>query len=553
MANVTGTTQVPQPSFGATGFQSPSAPAILAGVQSDIAAAFGIALNFALTTPQGQLASSWAAIVANVYAIFVYYTQQIDPAYATGRMQDAIARIYFLQRNPAEPTTLQVQCVGAQITIPVGALIADENDNLYAATDPIAIPASGSIIGEFACTVPGPTAVPGANQVSIYQQVQGWDSATVTGGTQGVNTESRQAFEQRREDSVEGNSLGPIGAIIGAVAQVPGVTDYWGYSNNTANAVTISSVSIPANAIYISVAGGAESAVATAILSKKGPGAPMAGNTTVTAYDSNPLYASPIPYQITFEIPAPLQLLFSVTLVNSAQVPSNAAALVQQAIVNAATQGIIANNPQFISGVRARIGNIVYATTYIQAVNALGSWAQVAALEIGSANTPGAVVVGTISGTTLSVSSVVSGALAVGQTLTGSMGGIINATQIVAFNGGSGGTGTYTVNNLQTVGGASFTGTGTGAFLTASGVSGTIGVGNLITGSGVPGGTTIIGQLSGTVGGVGVYQTSANTTASGTITTRETITAASANQSLVQIAASQVPQTLAPNIIVGVT
>src|SRR5580693_2259582 len=98
------TTNVPPITFGPTGFQAPADSDILAGVQADIDAAFGGGLNPGLSTPQGQLASSQAAIISEANATFLYQANQVDPSYASGRMQDAIGRIYFLQRNPALPT-----------------------------------------------------------------------------------------------------------------------------------------------------------------------------------------------------------------------------------------------------------------------------------------------------------------------------------------------------------------------------------------------------------------------------------------------------------------
>ena len=44
--------------------------------------------------------------------------------------------------------------------------------------------------------------------------------------------------------------------------------------------------------------------------------------------------------------------------------------------VGAIAQGVLPNSPQVVDGVRARIGQVVYATTYIQAINALGAWAR---------------------------------------------------------------------------------------------------------------------------------------------------------------------------------
>ena len=583
-----GTTSVPSITFTDVGFVAPSGPAILAGVQADVNGAFGNVLTYTLNTPQGQLASSEAAVIANVYGIFVYYAQQFDPAYASGRFQDAIARIYNLERDPAEPTTLQVNCTGGgagvAIPLPIGALISDISGNLYSLVSTIPLPAGGgTVLGTFACTVPGPVAVPtGTTPISIYQAIPGWDAVALVSGIEGVNTESRQAFEARRQDSVAGNSFGAIGSIIGTVAKVPGVIDYYGYNNNTAGSVTIGGVSIAAYSIYICVAGGSPAAVGQAIFSKKGPGAPMTGSTIVTAYDSNPLYASPIAYPIAYQIPTPLQFVFSVTLVASGSIPANATTLIQNAIIAAFTQGIIspaaqftgsisgnvltvsavtfgtlaigqslsdttgmlsngtqitglvsgtggigtykvntsqtvssetiaasAGSAQVITSLRARIGQVIYATTYIQAIAALGSWAQVASITVGTANTPSAVFVGTISGATLTVTSVTSGSIAIGQTLFDTTGVIAPGTTIISGSGMS-----WTVSVPQTVGGATLTGTNTAIGLIVTAVTGSIAIGSTITGTGVPGGTTITGQISGTPGGAGTYLTSVATTAS---------------------------------------
>lgn len=543
-------TNVPTFTFGPNGFLAPSGPAVLAGEQADINSAFNNTLNYQLTTPQGQLASSNAAIISNVYATFQYYTQQVDPAYSTGRMQDAIGRIYFLERDPSEPTSLQVSCLGGENTpIPVGALIHDASNNLYSCTQGGTIPALGTITLQFDCTIPGPVAVPPSNGVSIYQGVNGWDAAFVVSGVVGRDVESRAAFETRRQDSVAGNSFGPVGAIIGAVSKVPNVLDYFGYNNNTNAPVTLFGVTIPAFGIYISVAGGTTGNIGTAILSKKGAGAPMAGNTTVTVFDNNPLYAVPIPYQITFTIPAPLQLLWSVVLVNSPLLPSDATTQVQNALIAAVTgQSELIPPPP-----RARIGTTVYAASYTAAINALGSWAQVASIQVGSNNSAAAIGFGYINGTTLTVTSVTTGTLGINQAVSDTSGAIVNGTTIIATGTGTGGTGTYVVNQPQTVG-AIFTGSGSGTNLTATAVTGIIAAGQRVIGTGVPANTVIVSQSSGTPGGAGVYVTSNATTSSGAaLSANAAITTAGATSASQSINANQVPQIVAPNILVTTT
>src|SRR5258708_7296497 len=99
------TTNVPPLTFGPTGFVAGDGMDILGGGQADQAAAFGGNLNPALTTPQGQLAQSEAAIIGDANAQFLALANGVDPAFSSGRLQDAIGRIYFLERIPAQATT----------------------------------------------------------------------------------------------------------------------------------------------------------------------------------------------------------------------------------------------------------------------------------------------------------------------------------------------------------------------------------------------------------------------------------------------------------------
>ncbi len=434
---------VPVPTFGANGFTAPTQSAILTGVQADYNAALGGNLNLALNTPQGQLMTSQTAVIGIMYDLFCYYCNQVDPAYAAGRMQDGIARIYFITRNGAEPTVLQVQCNGLTgLTIGVGALIQDASGNLYSCTAAGTITGLGYVVLSFSAQTNGPIAVPGTDDVSIYQAIPGWDSVTCVSGVVGTNTETRTAFELRRQASVEQNAVGVLPAIKGAVLAVPGVLNCYVTENDSASPATIGGVTLAANSIYVAVVGGESAAVAQAIWTKKPPGCAYNGNTTVTVYDTSAGYTSPYPsYAVTYETPAPLTIYFAVSILNSSGVPSNAAALVQAAIL----QSFAGED----SGAAAGIGAEILASRYYANIATIGAWAQIYSLAIGSANSPAATFTASISGTTMTVSAVASGTLAVGQAVTGST--VADGTYITALGSGTGGTGTYTLGITQTV------------------------------------------------------------------------------------------------------
>jgi microcystin-dependent protein len=113
----------------------------------------------------------------------------------------------------------------------------------------------------------------------------------------------------------------------------------------------------------------------------------------------------------------------------------------------------------------------------------------------------GAVVVGSISGTTLTVSGVTHGTLAIGDTISGT--GVTTGTTITAFGTGSGGAGTYSVSASQTVSSTSITATGTTMTVTAVG-SGTLIVAQILTGTGITANTRITALGTGT-GSTGTY------------------------------------------------
>ena len=546
-------TNVPQPTFGPKGFLIPSESAILAGVQADFAAAFaasGYVLNPALNTPQGQLAVTEAATIGNTDAIFQYYTTQVDPAYATGRMQDAIARIYFLERIPAQATVVQALCSGAAgVVVPTGALAIATDSNIYTCTAGGTISSGGSVTLPFACNAFGPIPCGEGSLNQIYQSIPGWDSITnPTDGVIGNAVESRSAFETRRQASVALNSMGFLASIVGAVLAVPGVLDAYATENDTASPVTVGDFTLAPNSLYVAAAGGSAADIAQAIWSKKAPGCAYNGNTTVRVYDTAAGYVIPYPsYNVSFEIPSSLPILFAVNIANGPQVPFNAVTLVQNAIINAFAGGD--------GGSRARIAGTLYSSRFIAPVASLGSWVQIISILVGSMNTPAATASAYIAGTNMTVVAVASGTLAPGQNVTDSTGRILPGTIIVSQTSGStGGTGVYVVSISQSVSGAAFTGTASGANLTASAVTGTINLGDRVEGTGVPSGTTIVSQLSGVAGGAGVYITSVPTTASSnSLMTSETVYAVVANGFDVSAGIDQVPTIAANQIIVTLT
>lgn len=447
---VSGTTSVPTPTFGPTGFLAPTEQEILTGAQADLSAAFGGGMNPALTTPQGQLASSLTAIIADCNDQFLAITQGVDPAFATGRMQDGIARIYFIQRLPALPTVVQATCVGqVNDTVPSSVLARTPDGNLWGPIAPFTFGVDGTASVQFVCTVTGPTACPAGSLTTIYRGWPGWDTITnPTEGVLGQDVETPTQFELRRQQLVFLNSAGGVPSVQAAVLNVPGILDAYTTDNASSAPVISDGVIIPANALYVCVAGGDPAAVAKAIWTKKMPGCPMAGNTTVVVQDANTGYSQPFPsYNIIFQTAAVQSFVATVSISNSAAVPSTAATLIQAAFISAfsGTDG----------GTAARIGSTVHAARFYGGIQSLGTWANVINVKLGSTGSPSATFGASISGTVMTVTSISQGVIGIGQTIKGI--NIPANVMIVSFGSGSGGTGTYNISLPQTITSQQFT------------------------------------------------------------------------------------------------
>ena len=137
----------------------------------------------------------------------------------------------------------------------------------------------------------------------------------------------------------------------------------------------------------------------------------------------------------------------------------------------------------------------------------------------------GASVTGSISGTTLTVTAVANGTIAVGDIVSHSS--ILEAATITGLGTGTGGTGTYTLTYTGST--SSFTGSISGTTLTVTAVaSGSIITGQVLTGNSATSGTTISSQLTGTTGGVGTYTVSiSQTRTSGSFTGTYTLASTS--------------------------
>lgn len=524
---MTFTTSVPPPVLTATGFIPPLELDVLAGVQADLNAAFQTTLDFGTVTaptPQGQIAETETACIGNANDNFCALANGIDPAYASGRMQDAIARIYFLQRLPGQSTIASCLCVGlAGTIIPSGASALATDGTIYYAVSGGIIPIGGSVTIAFAAQFVGPIPCPENTLNVIYRTIPGWDSINnPTDGVLGSAVESRANFEARRIQSVALNSVGFVDSVWGSVLSVDGVLDAFVVDNPNAypvaftpDAVIVGSIS--ATTLTVSSVTSGAIAVGQSVTGSSGSGISVAAGTVITG-------GSGTSWTVNNS-----QTVGSTTM-NLGGVTLGANALYVAAVGGSTTDVATAIWKKKSPGCPYYAGNTT-VTIYSSDV------------QVGPPGQPYTVVYQVPS----SLPFVFQVNIATSSLVPSNATALIQAAIIAAFAGADGGqrarigstvfasrfyaginalgswaniVSLFLVNTNTPAAqftaaiGSTFTATGAGTNLTVSGITGYLSPGDVISGTGITTGTTIVSQSSGTTGSNGVYVTSVATTAS---------------------------------------
>lgn len=316
-------------------------------------------LNTEPETPAGQLIDGMTALVAEKDSEILRLSNMFNPNTATGMFQDALGKIYFLERHVAEPTLVTCQCAGLQGTIiPYGAVVQDVNGYNYYNTIVSAISASGQCESVFRCGEYGAIETEPNSVTKIITVIPGWDSVNnAAAGVPGRDVESQTEFEQRRVDSVAKNAHGLAEAVEGTVYNISGVIACRIEQNRSNTSVEKLGVTIPGHSVYLSVYGGEPAEIAMAMHRKLDAGCGTAGNTKITIEDET--NGSPQVYY--YEIPETTPCAVKVAIEET----NSTAATIADDIKNAILDNF---NGQTAEYARVKMGDTLYASRFYKSV-----------------------------------------------------------------------------------------------------------------------------------------------------------------------------------------
>lgn len=378
--------------IGPPGPVMPDSAAVLEAVQGDWRAALGDNLNVNPATPQGQLMASQAAAIQDKNAQLLYLASQFNPEQAEGIYQDALAKVYFLERNPARSTVVAIACMGLPGTVIRGSDSSDDpyqvsiGGERFVCTRTDAIPQGGTVTLPFAAVNAGPIEVPAGAAVTIVQVVEGWDDASAPqGGVTGQDVESRAAFERRRYQSVARNARSVAGAVYARVAELSGVLDCIVRQNRGDSPLVIDGVTLGPHSIYVGVLGGDDTAIAQAIYDSLSAGCDYNGDTSVVITDA----VTGAKETVTFTRLVDLAVGVRVTVRKNALLPSDVVKRVQDAILADFYGEYVSACDQ--QSLRVRAGEDLYASRFYPVILAQGVTQLVSievAAPVGAGQTP---------------------------------------------------------------------------------------------------------------------------------------------------------------------
>lgn len=236
------------------------------------------------------------------------------------------------------------------------------------------------------------TAIIGDCNDQLLALMNGFDPRTASGRLQDAiayiflltrNTdETRAEFEARRQDTVAANSNGTNAALLGALLKLDGINDAYVADNNTDDEQVIKGVTVPARRLYISTSGASADDIGQAILTHKNPCSMTYGTSSVSATDTADAYNGNGPtYLFYYNEAADTDIYVNVSLTNSTSVPSTALASIQSAVLS-----VFDGDDD--SDTKARIASEIYASAFYSSIAALGTWAKIVEITIGTSASP---------------------------------------------------------------------------------------------------------------------------------------------------------------------
>ena len=330
-------------------------------------------LNTDSSTAAGQLIDSITALVCEKDSELLYLANNFNPLKAQGIWQEALGKLYFLERKPAVPSIAMIKCGGSAGTfIKEGDMIKSrdpENLTRWVCKKGGAITSDGYIELPFECMEPGPVTAPARALSHIITTRPGWSTAVnESPATPGREQESAADFEARRYASVAYNSRSSVQSAYSRLAALPGVIAVCIRHNRADTPLVIDGVEIKPHSVFACVLGGADSDIARALYCSVSAGCDYTGNRSIEVKDEFTRARD----VVRFSRPNERSIEVKVTIRQVNDLAPNATELIQELVYNN-FYGTKAAQAYSVAPVqRVIMGDILFASRFYAPLAAAG-------------------------------------------------------------------------------------------------------------------------------------------------------------------------------------
>jgi len=280
-----------------TGISAPTYSDIYLSLQESFKEIYGPDSYITPDSQDGQLLAIFAKAVSdcNDTAIKVY--NDFSPVSAQGAGLSSLVRLSGITRLSPSNSQVDVDLVGVVGTVIVSGKVAGPDGNQWSLPASVTIPPAGHIIVTATCDTQGAIGAQVGSITQIVTPTLGWQSVSnPTIASAGAPVETDAALRLRQQQSVAQPSSTVLFGILGAVKAVTGVTEAVIYENDT-NSTDANG--LPPHSIAVVALGGDATAIATAIMLRKTPGAFTYGTVTISVLDD-----AGVTHEISFFVPS---------------------------------------------------------------------------------------------------------------------------------------------------------------------------------------------------------------------------------------------------------
>lgn len=316
----------------ASGIHAPAFTDILTYLQSQMTTIFGSDIYIANDSQDGQMLGIFATAISDTNSMAVAVYNSFSPSTALGVGLSQQVKINGIARLVATNSTVDLTVVGVAGTVIISGVARDASGNNWTLPISVVIPSQGQIDVTATAVNAGAIIALPHTVTQIGTPTLGWQTVTnPVAALPGAPLESDATLRQRQTTSTMLPSVTALDGMIGAVADVTGVTRYAAYENDTN---IPDSNGVPGHSVSFVVEGGDSQQIANAIAAHKTPGAGTYGTTQETVVD-------------TFNVPHTISFFRPSTIIITVQVHLNAlqgyTSDIGTAIINSIVAYILAN------------------------------------------------------------------------------------------------------------------------------------------------------------------------------------------------------------------